>query len=688
MNTKPTLAETARSCGRALSLLGLVPFLGALAQTPTVTVQHDQYLPEDPIVISFTGGPGNKKDWIGVYPDGEIPDGNPGSTIWNYVDGTQAGNTGFTEGTVLFPTGLAFGGNWKAFLLKNDGYELLAETAFTVLDPGSPLLHVGKRAYLPAEAISVTFTNGPANAKDWVGIYPAGVTPDGDPGSTIWIYADGTSGGVAGVAAGTVTFAGGLSAPGNYVAYLLRDDGYEVIASESFTVAAPTTSKPRLLSISPANNAANLPPAWAFGASVTNGAAKVVLSSVKLLLDGAAVPASATVTDGLVSVSYLHPALLASGSTHTYRLTFRDDATPANEFAFDGSFTIGTWQDVVLPAPLYLETFDTTDEGQLPAGWTAKSYSAVENPEFDLGNLDSASYANWVVVNVSRFDGSFVTYSNPENPESWETDYHRVLTGNPFNVVNGQVVNGPLASGRMIFGDSGYRNGASQVLFLYSPDFNLTGKTDVQLVFHSLWEQNQDSMAAVEYSIDSGASWLPVAYFLDGPDVIRTEAGEVDVDTTLNTERGDIAHYTNDEGADVGGTYGAFVAAPITPALAPFIQARIDNDDSGSKRVEKFRLPLADNQAKVRLRFAHAGSDSWYWGLDNVGLYSIGNVSTPATASIVRNGDQVTVSWTGSGTLQTSASLANPQWDAVPNVTGNSITLPVSAAAQFFRVSP
>ncbi len=684
---KLTLTETRRPLGRALGLLALWPLFGALAQTPKVASLHDQYLPEAPIVIGFSGGPGNKKDWIGVYPDGEIPDGNPGSTIWNYVDGTQAGNTGFTEGNILFPTGLAFGGNWKAFLLKNDGYEILAETSFTVLEVGSSLLHVDKRTYQVGEAISVTFTNGPANAKDWVGIYPAGVTPDGDPGSTIWNYVDGTQGGATGLAAGTVAFPGGLSVPGDYVAFLLRDDGYEVISSESFTVAAPATVKPRVLSLSPANNSANLPPVVPFRAAITNGSSQVVTASLALVIDGAPVTAATSVANDLVSVTYTNQTLYAANSTHTYKLTFQDNAAPANSFVNEGSFTIGAWQDIVLPAPLFLETFDTTVEGQLPAGWSAKSYSAMENPEFDLGDLNSASYANWVVVNVIRFEGAFVTYSNPDNPESWETDYRRVLTGNPFNVVNGQAITGPLASGRMVFGDSGYRNGASQVLFLYSPDFNLTGKTDVQLVFNSLWEQNQDSIAAVEYSIDAGASWLPVAYLLDAPDVVRAESGDVDAEATLTTERSDIARYTDDGGADVGGTYGAFIAAPISPALAPFIQARIDNDTSGSKRIEKFRLPQADNQAKVRLRFAHAGTDSWYWGLDNVGLYSIPSVTTPATVSIGRNGDQVTVSWTGSGVLKATASLASPQWEPVPNVTGNSIILPVSAASQFFRVT-
>ena len=183
-------------------LLALLPAGAALAQTAVVTSLHDQYLPETPIGIAFSGGPGNAKDWIGIYPDGVAP-GSVGSTLWNYVDGTRTGATGFKEGNLVFNTGLAFGGTWKAFLLKNDGYEVLGETSFTVLEVGSPLLHVVQRTYQPGETISVTFTNGPANAKDWIGIYPAGVTP-GSVGSTIWNYVDGTKSGATALAAGTV----------------------------------------------------------------------------------------------------------------------------------------------------------------------------------------------------------------------------------------------------------------------------------------------------------------------------------------------------------------------------------------------------------------------------------------------------------------------------------------------------
>ena len=342
---------------------------------------------------------------------------------------------------------------------------------------------------------------------------------------------------------------------------------------------------------------------------------------------------------------------------------------------------------------------DRPGSNSLPAGWTQKSYTEAVNADFDLGNLDSASYAKWTVVVADRFLGSFVTYSNPDNPEDWETDYRRVLSVNPLVVKDGQVYGKPLAEGRFAFANSGYRSGASQVDYLYSPDFDVTGKTHVHLAFHSLWEQNQDSIAAVEYSIDQGQNWLPVAYFLDGPDIFyttNTTSGEVSVDavTTFTTEylggfQG-VAVFIDDFGVQQGGTYGAFIAAPITAALGPYIQVRVDDDSVGSKRIELFRLPQADNQSKVRLRFAHAGTDSWYFGIDNVGLYAMPSDVPAPTLSISRNGDQITLTWpaAGASVLKSSPSLSPAAWTPVPGVTGNSYTVTASGTAQFYILAP
>jgi len=400
----------------------------------------------------------------------------------------------------------------------------------------------------------------------------------------------------------------------------------------------------------------------------------------------------------LVTVTYTNTSLYPPSSTHTYRLTFSDDATPAGSYTNEITATVAPYRNIVLPAPLYFEDFDSTPEDSLPTGWTQQSYTEVTNPEFDLGNLDSASYAKWTVVAADRFLGSFITYSDPDNPDAWETDYHRVLSINPLVVKDGKIYGRPLAEGRFVFGDSGYRNGASQVIYLYSPDFDVTGKTNIHLSFHSLWEQNQDSIAAVEYSIDQGQNWLPIAYFLDGPDIFytnNTTTGEVSVDavTTFTTDHGTgfegVARYMDEFGVEQGGTYGAFIAAPLSAALGPYVQARVDNDPVESKRIELFRLPQADNRSKVRLRFAHAGSDSWYFGIDDVGLYAMPTAAAP-TLNVARSGDQVTLTWpAGSGlALQSTLTLSPPAWTAVPGVTGNAYTVAASETARFYQLGP
>ena len=92
--------------------------------------------------------------------------------------------------------------------------------------------------------------------------------------------------------------------------------------------------------------------------------------------------------------------------------------------------------------------------------------------------------------------------------------------------------------------------------------------------------------------------------------------------------------------------YGAFIGAAITPDLAPFISGRTDDDPVGSKQVELFRLSSADNQQAVRFRFAHAGTDSWYFGIDDFGLYSVQTPSGQSVAlAIERAGSDLLLSW-------------------------------------------
>ncbi|HKS37020.1 MAG TPA: hypothetical protein VJW76_07515 [Verrucomicrobiae bacterium] len=465
-------------------------------------------------------------------------------------------------------------------------------------------------------------------------------------------------------------------------------DGTQNIAIDDVRFAQfPEPTGPAVTFVTPGQGQTSVAPEIAFRASLKDGSTAVATNTILLSLNDNTLSPVITRETNVTTVSYQTSGLLPAG-TNRYTLVFRDNAATPTSYTNELQFVVAAYVNLQLPAPVIFENFDATAEGGLPSGWSQTNYTEVLNPDLDLGNLDSASYATWVVVNTARFTNSFVGYSDTN---AAPVDYSQVLTANPSNVVNGASVKN-LATGRFLIGNSGYRFGRSQVMYLFTPDFDLTGKANMHLSFHSLWEQNQDSIGAVEYSIDQGQTWLPIVYMLDGPDMLLDAGNAVDPVATLSTgaQTADeaIAFYTDPaDGQDKGGTYGAFVGVAQNQwtGLAPFISARVNDDPVESKRVEFFRLPQADNQAKVRFRFAHAGTDSWYFGIDDFGLYSMPR----PTLSVSVSGNSLTVSWPTSEagfTLESANSLANPAWGPVGGVTNNSVTVTATPGNKFYRL--
>lgn len=108
----------------------------------SVSTNQQTYSVNEPIVVSFANGPGNPTDWLGIYPDGVIPDGDPTSTDWVYVNGTQAAGAGLTDGQVTFNTLLSVG-DWVVWYLENDGYTALDSASFSVVDDGNSGINIG-----------------------------------------------------------------------------------------------------------------------------------------------------------------------------------------------------------------------------------------------------------------------------------------------------------------------------------------------------------------------------------------------------------------------------------------------------------------------------------------------------------------------------------------------------------------
>jgi hypothetical protein len=215
--------------------------------------------------------------------------------------------------------------------------------------------------------------------------------------------------------------------------------------------------------------------------------------------------------------------------------------------------------------------------------------------------------------------------------------------------------------------------------------------------FKSNWVQNQDNIGALEYSVDSGATWLPVTYLLDNADVIRSPDGSINGDATLSRQDPEAPKHSTGIDPDTGekiwvaSAWSDFILARPLSELGPYISPRINDDQNESKRIERYRLTAADNAAKVRLRFVQAGASSWWWGVDDLGLYEgPGGATAEITASVTARTDTtMTISWTG-GTgkflVQKKNTLTDATWTNYMTTTTSSATVPISGATGFFRI--
>lgn len=344
--------------------------------------------------------------------------------------------------------------------------------------------------------------------------------------------------------------------------------------------------------------------------------------SVQLSFDGAVVGAAVAPAGDLINVTYNVPTLLSGLSSHTLRLVYSDSSAGFKTNTW--TFAVTDYQSLNLPAPIHFESFDATAEGATPAGWVLTNATSAGVAGLDVGNPNSDSYRDFVVISSNRL----------ATMAGWDGNRRVSL---PPIAVNGQLLN-RLVHGNVLYGESDVRGG-SQVQVAFSPDYSLTGRSNVFVAWHSTYEQNQDNIASAEYSIDGGATWLPIVYMVDdrdpAQDLVRFPDGSTDALGTLGTARANQAH---------GLAYSNFIGAVVTTNLAPFISGRIDDDFIESKRVQLHRLPLADNQAAVRLRFGQAGTASWYFGIDDLGFYSINTpvISTQPLSQTVDAGTPVT----------------------------------------------
>ena len=397
-------------------------------------------------------------------------------------------------------------------------------------------------------------------------------------------------------------------------------------------------------------------------------------NSIVLKLDGSVITPTKARSGSQVTLTYTPTTLQFPGDQHLAELTF---STVGGGYTTTERWSFFNLLNIVLPASVLTENFDSTAEGSVPTGWTAWNFTDCSGaycatPGLDLNNLNSDSYKGWIVVDRTRLAG---------------------LKSRIFNVAPGQTVNGEdvtvddLSTGNLLYAESDVRDD-NQVQFVTSSAFNLSAVANPAISFGSLYEQNQDNIGAVEYSVDGGTSWMPVVYYLDevdsGGDIRLNPDTTVNAVATMTGPNGDTATWI-DAGVTKGGNYGDAIAAPITQALGRFIYPRENDNPTIDKRFEIFRLPSAAHKSDVRLRFAQIGTASWYFGVDNIAFYNVAAAVAPSL-TIAAGAGSASIYWTGTGTLLVSSSVNGP-WTVAPSQ-ANPQTVPTGGAASFWRIGP
>jgi hypothetical protein len=228
------------------SILGSVNFTVAAPAVFSFTLNKTTYQSGESITATWANrSPASATDTIGIYPQGTTPGSGSSATLWKYTSGTQTPGSALAAGSVSFANSGLAAGNWTAYFLDSGGSTVLGSVNFTVAAPPT-VFSLNKSVYQLGESITANWSgrSGPS-IYDWVGIYPRNLSgvPDGSPASTIWLYSDGTQNGSTALTAGSVTFTNPGLAKGDWTAYFLADDGYQILGTFEFTVA----NSPRIL---------------------------------------------------------------------------------------------------------------------------------------------------------------------------------------------------------------------------------------------------------------------------------------------------------------------------------------------------------------------------------------------------------------------------------------------------------
>ena len=185
----------------------------------------------DEITVSWND-PGRGGNEIAIVPEG----GAPGDALETLEAPDERGDA--TLDTAGWDPG-----SYEAVLIDGDDSEV-ARVSFYLREPGATLeLTTDKRTYGRGEPIEVSWTQGPANRWDWLGVYEASASDPKVDDYLTWDYSEGHSAGtVPPRTVGEATLGPDSQGhswplpPGDYVVHYLLADQYQSAGSAPFTV--------------------------------------------------------------------------------------------------------------------------------------------------------------------------------------------------------------------------------------------------------------------------------------------------------------------------------------------------------------------------------------------------------------------------------------------------------------------
>lgn len=139
------------------------------------------------------------------------------------------------SGSVTFGTSTLKAGAYEVLLTTTDQAEVSRRPFWVRTPEQMPSITTDQTTYTPGQTITVTWKNAPAMQRDWIAVYPREST-NFYSDYLFYVYTNATVEGTTTIDTAALK---DLLPPGDYVINLLKDDGYELLASASFSIGEP-----------------------------------------------------------------------------------------------------------------------------------------------------------------------------------------------------------------------------------------------------------------------------------------------------------------------------------------------------------------------------------------------------------------------------------------------------------------